>query len=62
MIRGIGEFDLKDPEKDNKSPAINEELEAPETSSLPYLILDVRDKDAFDQCHIIGGLSIYRKR
>eukprot|EP00112_Aurelia_sp_Birch-Aquarium-sp1_P004749 Seg154.7 transcript_id=Seg154.7/GoldUCD/mRNA.D3Y31 product="Centrosomal protein of 41 kDa" protein_id=Seg154.7/GoldUCD/D3Y31 len=55
VIRGVGEVDLKDSEKDIKSPAITEELEAPETSSLPYLILDVRDKDAFDQCHIIGA-------
>lgn len=27
----------------------------PEVESLPYLLLDVRDEDAFKQCHIIGG-------
>lgn len=27
----------------------------PEVESLPYLLLDVRDDDAYQQCHIIGG-------
>jgi len=27
----------------------------PEVESLPYLLLDVRDEDAYQQCHIIGG-------
>lgn len=26
-----------------------------QSSSLPYLLLDVRDKESYDQCHVIGG-------
>ena len=56
MIHGVGEFDIK--EKDNKiedsfCPA------GPEVESMPYLLLDLRDKDAFDQCHIIGGKLVW---
>ena len=29
----------------------------PEVESLPYLLLDIRDEDAYKQCHIIGGGS-----
>ena len=32
-----------------------ESLIAPDPTSLPFLLLDVREKDLYDQCHIIGG-------
>ena len=45
-------------EKDGRDISIGEEqLQAPEVESLPYLLLDVRDEDAYKQCHIIGGES-----
>ena len=54
LIHGVGEFDLKD--KDNKKKQSDSFCPAgPEVESMPYLLLDLRDKDAFDQCHIIGG-------
>ena len=37
-------------ENDEKESVI-----APDPSSLPFLLLDVREKDLYDQCHIIGG-------
>ena len=53
VIHGVGEIDLKDqvPEKKPGLPSSN----VPDVSSLPYLLLDLRDKDAFDKCHVIGG-------
>ena len=29
---------------------------APDVQSLPYLLLDIRRTDEFEQCHIIGGM------
>eukprot|EP00794_Sanderia_malayensis_P005924 gene5924-6610_t len=57
VISGVGEMQMKE-SNTNETPRQNADLvefEVPETSSLPYLLLDVRDKDAFDQCHIIGA-------
>ncbi|KAK3751531.1 hypothetical protein QZH41_019424, partial [Actinostola sp. cb2023] len=58
LIHGVGEIDLRDQEKENHplhsqagTPC------APDVESLPYLILDLREKDAFDLCHIIGAMS-----
>lgn len=60
LIHGVGEIDLKDQEKENlKNDHINAPSPTkPDIESMPYLLLDLRDKDAFDQCHIIGGLLI----
>ena len=45
-------------EKDGRDTSISEEkFLVPEVESLPYLLLDVRDDDAYKQCHIIGGKS-----
>ena len=45
----MGEADLDG--NDNKSrPIVN-------GTNCPYLLLDIRDKDAFDECHIITGRS-----
>lgn len=55
VIRGIGEFDLKDGNDQRKTTEPREEVEVPDASSLPYLLLDVRDRDAFEKCHMIGA-------
>ncbi|XP_057296038.1 centrosomal protein of 41 kDa B-like [Hydractinia symbiolongicarpus] len=61
VVRGFGEVDLNG-ESDNPSEnkIENEEKDlflTPEPTSLPYLLLDVRDKDAYNECHIIGALN-----
>lgn len=57
LIHGVGEVDIRDKdEKDGKDTSYEEEQSlVPEVESLPYLLLDVRDEDAYRQCHIIGG-------
>lgn len=59
VISGIGEVELKDSGANRKQIHRDDDskLVVPETSSLPFLLLDVRQKDAFDQCHIIGAQS-----
>ena len=47
LVCGIGELDVGVSSKPPPSPR--------QESSLPYLLLDVRDKECYDQCHIIGG-------
>lgn len=51
MISGVGELDI---EKDapKKVDAQAKDMPYPDC---PFLLLDVRDRDAYDQCHIIGG-------
>ncbi|XP_043944607.1 centrosomal protein of 41 kDa [Protopterus annectens] len=57
VISGVGEMDLeKDTEKKSSpaptpSPSV---LDKP-YPDCPYLLLDVRDRDAYEQCHIIGA-------
>ena len=56
LIHGVGEIDVKDKEKQDKSPEVQTPATfAPDIEAMPYLLLDIRDKDAFDKCHIIGG-------
>ena len=57
LIHGVGEVDIRDKdEKDGRDTSYEEEQSlVPEIESLPYLLLDVRDEDAYQQCHIIGG-------
>ena len=59
LIHGVGEVDILDKdEKERRDSSVNEEESwVPEVESLPYLLLDVRDEDAYKQCHIIGGGS-----
>lgn len=51
MISGVGELDI---EKDTPK---KEDVEAKDLPypDCPFLLLDVRDRDAYDQCHIVGG-------
>ena len=39
-------------------PAKSVQPETPQADS-PYLLLDVRDRDAYDACHIIGGKIVF---
>lgn len=64
VISGVGELGVENeenvPQNINSSNGTDEEklsMQIPELTSLPYLLLDVRDKDAYDQCHIIGSLN-----
>lgn len=52
VISGVGEMDI---EKD--APKKEEDSQAKERPypDCPFLLLDVRDRDAYEQCHIIGG-------
>ncbi|NXS62148.1 CEP41 protein, partial [Brachypteracias leptosomus] len=55
VISGVGELDI---EKDTPKPVDTQ----PQPKDLPYpdcpfLLLDVRDRDAYDQCHIVGAYS-----
>uniref|UniRef100_A0A8B9V5N2 Rhodanese domain-containing protein n=2 Tax=Anas zonorhyncha TaxID=75864 RepID=A0A8B9V5N2_9AVES len=53
VISGVGELDI---EKDTpkKEDAEAKDLPYPDC---PFLLLDVRDRDAYDQCHIVGAYS-----
>ncbi|XP_049669728.1 centrosomal protein of 41 kDa isoform X3 [Accipiter gentilis] len=53
VISGVGELDI---EKDTpkKADAQAKDLPYPDC---PFLLLDVRDRDAYDQCHIVGAYS-----
>lgn len=48
LVCGIGELDVGVPSQTPPMPHH-------QPPSLPYLLLDVRDKESYDQCHIIGG-------
>ncbi|XP_069721045.1 centrosomal protein of 41 kDa isoform X2 [Phaenicophaeus curvirostris] len=53
VISGVGEMDVeKDTRK--KVDAPTKEMPYPDC---PFLLLDVRDRDAYDQCHIVGAYS-----
>ncbi|XP_038667720.1 centrosomal protein of 41 kDa [Scyliorhinus canicula] len=59
VISGVGEIDL---EKETQKLSHPELCPCPEKTEgpypdCPYLLLDVRDRDAYDQCHIIGANS-----
>ncbi|XP_059510493.1 centrosomal protein of 41 kDa isoform X2 [Stegostoma tigrinum] len=59
VISGVGEIDL---EKENQKLSQPELCPCPEKTDgpypdCPYLLLDVRDRDAYDHCHIIGAYS-----
>ncbi|XP_039427459.1 centrosomal protein of 41 kDa isoform X1 [Corvus cornix cornix] len=54
VISGVGEMDIeKDP------PKKEEDTQAKEKPypDCPFLLLDVRDRDAYEQCHIVGAYS-----
>ena len=49
VIKGQGELDRQDYHNSSQT------TESRALDGCPYLLLDIRDKDAFDQCHIITG-------
>ncbi|NXC42774.1 CEP41 protein, partial [Penelope pileata] len=53
LISGVGELDL---EKDTPKKVDTEAKDTP-YPDCPFLLLDVRDRDAYDQCHIVGAYS-----
>jgi centrosomal protein CEP41 len=53
VIRGIGEQDMRQASNTNRSSNINTAI----TNDVPYLLLDIRDKDEYDNCHIKTALN-----
>lgn len=51
VISGVGELDM---EKDSPKKEDPQAQERP-YPDCPFLLLDVRDRDAYEQCHIVGG-------
>ncbi|XP_059843047.1 centrosomal protein of 41 kDa isoform X4 [Hypanus sabinus] len=59
VISGVGEIDLERKQKEfhSKPSECPEKTDGP-YPDCPYLLLDVRDRDAYEKCHIIGGLKV----
>uniref|UniRef100_H2V3L5 Centrosomal protein 41 n=1 Tax=Takifugu rubripes TaxID=31033 RepID=H2V3L5_TAKRU len=59
VINGVGEMDLKlkDDNLGIKAVYKNMPPEKP-CPDCPYLLLDLRDREEFDSCHIISGLKV----
>ncbi|XP_016160233.1 PREDICTED: centrosomal protein of 41 kDa [Ficedula albicollis] len=53
VISGVGELDI---EKDSPKREDSQARERP-YPDCPFLLLDVRDRDAYEQCHIVGAYS-----
>ncbi|KAM9389308.1 centrosomal protein of 41 kDa [Phaethornis superciliosus] len=53
VISGVGELDV---EKDTPDKVDTQAKDMP-YPDCPFLLLDVRDRDAYDQCHIVGAYS-----
>ena len=65
LIRGVGEFELKTQDEQHENDvdqlsarSVQSTIVAPDVNSLPYLLLDIRESDEFEQCHIIGGMMM----
>ncbi|XP_074684224.1 centrosomal protein of 41 kDa isoform X2 [Strix aluco] len=58
VISGVGELDI---EKDTPKKVDTQTKDMP-YPDCPFLLLDVRDRDAYDQCHIIGGLKVLAQK
>ncbi|NXI83621.1 CEP41 protein, partial [Rhipidura dahli] len=54
VISGVGEMDI-----DKDAPKKEEDTQEREKPypDCPFLLLDVRDRDAYEQCHIVGAYS-----
>ncbi|XP_065656891.1 centrosomal protein of 41 kDa B isoform X2 [Hydra vulgaris] len=69
VVRGIGEVELHakncnavlnaiSPQENVKEKNVgNYDPTAPDPSCLPFLLLDIRDEDSYNACHIIGALN-----
>ncbi|XP_037246011.1 centrosomal protein of 41 kDa isoform X3 [Falco rusticolus] len=58
VISGVGEMDI---EKDTPKKVDTQDKDMP-YPDCPFLLLDVRDRDAYNQCHIIGGLKVLAQK
>ncbi|XP_041650699.1 centrosomal protein of 41 kDa isoform X2 [Cheilinus undulatus] len=57
VISGVGELNLdRNNQKDSESVVSSEPADRP-YPDCPYLLLDVRDRDLYDRCHIISAHS-----
>ncbi|XP_059843043.1 centrosomal protein of 41 kDa isoform X2 [Hypanus sabinus] len=58
VISGVGEIDLERKQKEfhSKPSECPEKTDGP-YPDCPYLLLDVRDRDAYEKCHIIGAYN-----
>ncbi|KAG7254362.1 hypothetical protein CRUP_032189 [Coryphaenoides rupestris] len=61
VIGGVGELDLE--RNGRKTVASSTPESSPRWTEqpypdCPYLLLDVRDRDQYDQCHIVSGLKV----
>ncbi|XP_064277709.1 centrosomal protein of 41 kDa isoform X1 [Passer domesticus] len=54
VISGVGELDV---EKDSPKQEERQPREERPYPDCPFLLLDVRDRDAYEQCHIVGAYS-----
>ncbi|KFU85174.1 Centrosomal protein of 41 kDa, partial [Chaetura pelagica] len=53
LISGVGELDMEKDTPKRVDPRV-QDMPYPDC---PFLLLDVRDRDAYDQCHIVGAYS-----
>lgn len=53
LVSGVGELDISSSPQADTSP--HQSPEKPETEECPYLLLDVRDSEQYQKCHIITG-------
>uniref|UniRef100_H3DF48 Centrosomal protein 41 n=1 Tax=Tetraodon nigroviridis TaxID=99883 RepID=H3DF48_TETNG len=56
VINGVGEMNLKDHQLENEAVVKPTPPEKP-CPNCPYLLLDLRDREDFDRCHIISAQS-----
>ncbi|XP_016366933.1 centrosomal protein of 41 kDa isoform X3 [Sinocyclocheilus rhinocerous] len=64
VISGVGEMDLdKNGQKSiQNSPVSTSNITECPYPDCPYLLLDVRDREQYDQCHIISGLKVVAQK
>ena len=57
VISGVGELDLDktEPNPVDLMPVSSPNVQEKPYPDCPYLLLDVRERDLYDQCHIISG-------
>ena len=55
LVSGIGQLDVGPSSPRSPEAGLLSTPPAPPPNPSPYLLLDIREKADFDQCHIIGG-------
>ena len=59
LVTGIGQLDMGPSSPLSPEAGLLSTPTAPPPNPSPYLLLDTREKDDFDQCHIIGGEEVH---